>query len=59
VKYSLLRGMQDIFPETIHLWQYVEDCAKKTVESFNFKEIRTPIVENAELFYEVLERIQI
>lgn len=50
MKYSLLRGMQDIFPETIHLWQYVEDCAKKTVESFNFKEIRTPIVENAELF---------
>ncbi|MCS7215117.1 MAG: histidine--tRNA ligase [Thermodesulfovibrio sp.] len=50
MKYSLLRGMQDIFSEQIYLWQYIEENARKILENFNFQEIRTPIVENAELF---------
>jgi len=50
VKYSLLRGMQDIFSEQISLWQYIEKHARKILENYNFREIRTPIVENAELF---------
>ncbi len=50
VKYSLLRGMQDIFSEQIYLWQYIEEHARKIFDNYNFQEIRTPIVENAELF---------
>lgn len=50
VKYSLLRGMQDIFSEQIYLWQHIEEHARKILENYNFQEIRTPIVENAELF---------
>lgn len=50
MKFSLLRGMQDIFSEQIYLWQHIEENAKKILEVFNFQEIRTPIVENVEIF---------
>lgn len=50
MKFSSLRGMQDILPEEIYLWQYIEDQARKIFEIYNFQEIRTPIVEMAELF---------
>lgn len=50
VKFSSLRGMQDILPEEIHLWQYIEEQARKIFEIYNFREIRTPIVEIAEIF---------
>jgi len=41
--------MQDIV-EQIHLWQYIEEHAREIFETYNFQEIRTPIVENAEIF---------
>lgn len=50
MKYRLLRGMQDIVSEQIYLWQYIEEHARKTFEIYNFQEIRTPIVEAAEIF---------
>jgi histidyl-tRNA synthetase len=50
VKYNSLRGMQDIFPSNVFLWQYLESEAKRIFELFNFQEIRTPILENAEVF---------
>lgn len=50
MKYSLLRGMQDIFSEDIYIWQYIEEYARELLENYNFQEIRTPILENAELF---------
>lgn len=50
MKFSALRGMHDIIPEEIYLWQYVEEKTRKIFEIYNFKEIRTPILEAAELF---------
>jgi len=50
VRFSSLRGMQDILPSEVHLWQHIEEQARKIFEIFNFQEIRTPVVENAELF---------
>ena len=50
MKYNSLRGMQDIFPSNVFLWQYLESEAKRIFELFNFQEIRTPILENAEVF---------
>jgi histidyl-tRNA synthetase len=42
--------MRDILPEEVHLWQQIEESAKILLELYNFKEIRTPILEQAELF---------
>lgn len=49
VKYNSLRGMQDII-EQVQLWQYIEKIVREIFEVFNFREIRTPILENAEVF---------
>lgn len=50
VKYSALRGMKDILPDEINIWQHIEEKAREIFELFNFKEIRTPILEQVELF---------
>ncbi len=50
MKLSVLRGMQDILPHHVHLWQYVEQKARTILELYNFHEIRTPLLEQAELF---------
>lgn len=50
VKFSSLRGMQDIFQPQITLWQNIEKKAREIFELYNFSEIRTPIIEQAELF---------
>lgn len=44
------KGTEDILPNEIHIWQYVEDTARNVFESYNFEEIRTPIFEEYELF---------
>lgn len=48
--FNSLRGMQDILPDEIHIWQHIEQNAKKLLELHNFHEIRTPLLEQAELF---------
>ncbi|WP_297209960.1 MULTISPECIES: histidine--tRNA ligase [Thermodesulfovibrio] len=50
MKYSALRGMKDILPDEINIWQHIEEKAREIFEIFNFREIRTPILEQAELF---------
>jgi histidyl-tRNA synthetase len=45
-----VRGMRDILPEEIEVWQSVEAIIFKTLESFGFEEIRLPIVEDLRLF---------
>ncbi|KUP07294.1 histidyl-tRNA synthetase [Bacillus coahuilensis m2-6] len=44
------RGTQDILPGTVEKWQYIEEVAKDICRNFQYKEIRTPIFEHAELF---------
>lgn len=44
------KGTEDILPNEIYIWQYVEDTARNVFESYNFEEIRTPIFEDYELF---------
>lgn len=44
------RGTQDILPGTVELWQYIEAQARDICRRYNYKEIRTPIFENTELF---------
>ncbi len=44
------KGTEDILPEDIYKWHYVEDTVKKVAKNFGYKEIRTPIFEHTELF---------
>lgn len=44
------KGTADILPEESAKWQYVEEIARSVFNDYNFKEIRTPMFENYELF---------
>ncbi|SDD00333.1 histidyl-tRNA synthetase [Paenibacillus sp. UNCCL117] len=44
------KGTQDLLPGEIEKWQYVESKARELCRRFNYREIRTPIFENTELF---------
>ncbi|SMC19202.1 histidyl-tRNA synthetase [Desulfacinum hydrothermale DSM 13146] len=45
-----IKGMNDILPAEVHWWQTVETTAREVLETFGYKEIRTPLVEKLELF---------
>lgn len=44
------RGTKDILPTDSSKWQYIEEVLRETCRNFNYKEIRTPIFEQTELF---------
>ena len=50
MKYSTIRGMDDILPDKSKAWQTLEEKARKSFSLYGYKEIRTPIVENTEVF---------
>ncbi|MBU0580312.1 MAG: histidine--tRNA ligase [Candidatus Margulisbacteria bacterium] len=50
MKYSAPRGTQDILPEEILYWNYIEEKAARVFKLFNYQEIRTPIFEQTDLF---------
>ncbi|MCR6110278.1 histidine--tRNA ligase [Bacillus sp. A301a_S52] len=50
MKYKLPRGTQDILPEESRKWQYIEAKAHDLCQRYNYKEIRTPIFEQTDLF---------
>jgi histidyl-tRNA synthetase len=45
-----IRGMNDVLPDQIGLWQYVENIFRRVVTGYGYREIRFPIVEKTELF---------
>jgi histidyl-tRNA synthetase len=45
-----LRGTKDLLPEESRLWQWVEAIARTHLDRAAFREIRTPIFEQTELF---------
>lgn len=45
-----LRGMVDLLPEQIHLWQSIEAVAREQFRRAGVQEIRTPLLEVTELF---------
>jgi len=44
------KGTQDILPEDINKWYYIENIIRKILNKYGYKEIRTPIFEHTELF---------
>jgi histidyl-tRNA synthetase len=44
------RGTQDVLPEDIAYWSYVEATARRFAELFGYRELRTPTFEDTSLF---------
>jgi histidyl-tRNA synthetase len=49
-RYAALKGMKDIMPPDISLWQKVESAGREIFGSFGFREIRPPVVESTAIF---------
>jgi histidyl-tRNA synthetase len=45
-----VRGMNDILPAEIGLWQHVERIARGIFEAYGYAEVRVPLIEHTELF---------
>lgn len=45
-----ITGTKDILPSEIPQWKYLESIIQKVFETFNYKEIRTPVFEETILF---------
>jgi len=50
VEIKAIRGFNDVLPDEIGKWQFVEKTAREVFEGFGFSEIRIPILERTELF---------
>lgn len=50
INFQKPKGTSDILPIDISKWQIVESIAQQIFALYNFKEIRTPIFENFEVF---------
>lgn len=45
-----ITGTKDILPVDIPKWNYLENLLRETFKTFNYKEIRTPVIEETALF---------
>lgn len=50
MKYNALKGVHDIYPPDIYIWQKAEFTAKEIFSSYGFRELRIPIIESTEIF---------
>ncbi len=50
MKYTALQGTKDLLPEDSSKWKYIEEKIREVLSLYNYKEIRTPIFEQTELF---------
>ncbi|UCZ54368.1 histidine--tRNA ligase [Bacillus shivajii] len=50
MNYRIPRGTQDILPEESPKWQYIEQKAHELCRRYHYKEIRTPMFEQTDLF---------
>src|SRR5688572_31940686 len=45
-----VRGMNDILPVDVHVWQLFEETVRGWLRAYGYSEIRMPLVERTELF---------
>ncbi|MHB8347311.1 MAG: histidine--tRNA ligase [Acidiferrobacterales bacterium] len=45
-----VRGMNDLLPGTLAIWQRVERCAGEVLQAYGYREIRLPLLEKTELY---------
>jgi len=50
MRYQKPKGTADILPGDTEKWQFVEDTARKLFKTYQYREIRTPMFENFEVF---------
>ena len=50
LKHQAPRGTRDLLPGEIERWQWAEARAREVLEHYGYREIRTPIFEEVELF---------
>ncbi len=50
MKYKTLKGLQDILPPDISIWQQVESRAREIFRTHGYQEIRLPIMESTDVF---------
>ena len=49
-KINKVRGMNDLVPGQIEIWQFVENRIEKIFHSYGYNEIRFPLIEKTDLF---------
>ena len=49
-KIQSIRGMHDVLPNEAHVWQFLENKLAEVLERYAYRELKTPIVEQTELF---------
>lgn len=49
-QYRALKGMRDILPPDVYLWQWIEKTAREIFSSYGFLEIKSPVVESTSVF---------
>ena len=45
-----IRGMNDLLPDTVAYWQWVEDVARDVMDAYGYRELRLPLLEKTDLF---------
>ena len=45
-----IRGTRDLLPPSTGAWNHVEQAARDVFRSYNYQEIRTPLLEETQLF---------
>jgi histidyl-tRNA synthetase len=50
MKFRTLKGLQDILPPDITVWQHIESTAKNIFRNYGYQEIRLPIMESTDVF---------
>lgn len=50
MKYKKLKGLQDILPPEIAVWQLIENRARDIFKTYGYQEIRLPIIESTDIF---------
>lgn len=49
-KIQSIRGMNDLLPHESHIWQHIESVVADVLNSYSYREIRFPILEQTALF---------
>jgi histidyl-tRNA synthetase len=50
MKFNSLKGIKDIFPPEIFIWQKIEEISRAVFRKYGYHEIRLPIIEHTEIF---------
>jgi len=48
--FQAVRGMNDLLPDSIHEWEFLEDTLRSWLSSYGYRQLRTPLLEPTGLF---------